>query len=29
MTGITRMPGITRLQGGVPFFEQKIQGYFF
>ena len=33
MTGITRTPGMTRLQGGgggvVPFFEQKIQGYFF
>ena len=29
MTGINRMPGMTRLQGGfVPFFEQKIQGYF-
>ena len=29
MTGITRMPGMTRLQWGfVPFFEQKIQGYF-
>ena len=27
------MPGMTRLQGGgegvAPFFEQKIQGYFF
>ena len=35
MTGITRTPGMTRLQGGgggglvAPFFEQKIQGYFF
>ena len=33
MTGITRMPVMTRLQGGgggvAPFFEQKIQGYFF
>ena len=31
MTGITRMCGMTRLQGGgvVPFFEQKIQGHFF
>ena len=30
MTGITRTPGMTRLQGGfVPFFDQKNQGYFF
>ena len=33
MTGITRTPGMTRLQGEgglvAPFFEQKIQGYFF
>ena len=32
MTEITRTPGMTRLGGGggfVPFFEQKIQGYFF
>ena len=32
MTGITRMPVMTRLKRGrgvVPFFEQKIQGYFF
>ena len=30
MTGITRMPVMTRLRRGfVPLFEQKIQGYFF